>query len=126
MGQLVLIAEDQQHMRKLIEYKLTAGGYEIISAENGRQALDQARELLPSIILLDVMMPILNGFEVLSALKKDPRTREIPVLFVTAKTSPEEVQKALDMGASGYVTKPLNPSALLERVKEILAHADRA
>jgi len=120
MESLILIAEDQQHIRKLIEYKLTNSGYAVVAVEDGSQALAKARELKPALILLDIMMPLMTGFEVLSALKQDPATKRIPVLLVTAQSKEEEVLKGLEMGAEDYITKPFSPNELAARVKKVL------
>ncbi len=120
MNNIILTAEDQQHIRKLIEYKLTNCGYVVVAVEDGVQALEKARELLPALIMLDVMMPQMTGFEVLAALKADERTRSIPVLLVTAQSKEEEVLKGLEMGAEDYITKPFSPNELAARVRKVL------
>jgi two-component system alkaline phosphatase synthesis response regulator PhoP len=126
MNPLILIAEDQQHIRKLIEYKLTNSGYRVVAVEDGLQALEKARELLPSLIMLDIMMPLMTGFEVLAELKKDERTRSISVLLVTAQSNEEEVLKGLEMGAEDYITKPFSPNELAARVKKVLMRTNRS
>ncbi len=120
MNNIILTAEDQQHIRKLIEYKLTNCGYVVVAVEDGVQALEKARELMPALIMLDVMMPQMTGFEVLAALKADERTRSIPVLLVTAQSKEEEVLKGLEMGAEDYITKPFSPNELAARVRKVL------
>jgi DNA-binding response OmpR family regulator len=125
MSQVVLVAEDEQSVRMLIEYKLTNSGYKVVTVEDGVKALELARELLPAIILLDVMMPMMTGFEVLSRLRQDERTRSIPILLVTAQTKEDEVLKGLEMGAEDYITKPFSPNELAARVKKVLSHANR-
>jgi DNA-binding response OmpR family regulator len=126
MSQLILTAEDQQHIRKLIEYKLTNAGYRVIAVEDGLQALEKARELRPDLIMLDVMMPLMTGFEVLAELKRDQRTQAIPVLLVTAQSKEEEVLKGLEMGAEDYITKPFSPNELAARVKKVLMRSGRS
>jgi DNA-binding response OmpR family regulator len=126
MSLLILTAEDQQHIRKLIEYKLINSGYRVVAVEDGLQALEKARELLPSLIMLDVMMPLMTGFEVLAELKKDERTRSIPVLLVTAQSKEDEVLKGLEMGAEDYITKPFSPNELAARVKKVLMRTGRS
>ncbi len=120
MAQTILIAEDQPHIRKLIEYKLRNSGYSVVAVSDGAAALTKAKELRPSIILLDIMMPFMTGFEVLSALKSSDATREIPVLLVTAQSREEEVLRGLEMGAEDYITKPFSPNELAARVKKVL------
>ena len=91
-----------------------------MTVEDGEQALQKAKELIPDVILLDVMMPLMTGFEVLAALKKIPETKEIPVLLVTAQSSESEVLKGLEMGAEDYITKPFSPNELAARIKSVL------
>ncbi len=121
----ILIAEDQQHIRRLIEYKLTNSGYDVVAVEDGSQALARAKDLRPTLILLDVMMPLMTGFEVLAALKQDAVTKHIPVLLVTAQSKEEEVLKGLEMGAEDYITKPFSPNELAARVRKVLMRASR-
>jgi len=120
MNETILVAEDQQHIRALIEYKLKNSGFNVVAVEDGVAALSKAREIKPRMILLDVMMPLMTGFEVLSALKQDPSTKHIPVLLVTAQSKEEEVLKGLELGAEDYITKPFSPNELAARVKKVL------
>ncbi len=125
MKTTILIAEDQQHIRRLIEYKLTNSGYEVVAVEDGSQALATAKTLKPALILLDVMMPLMTGFEVLAALKQDAVTKQIPVLLVTAQSKEDEVLKGLEMGAEDYITKPFSPNELAARVHKALMRSTR-
>ncbi len=120
MGHTVLVAEDQEHIRALIEYKLRNSGYSVVSVSDGITALEKIRELKPDIILLDVMMPLMTGFEVLSALKEDQLLKTIPVLLVTAQSKEDEILRGLSMGADDYITKPFSPNELAARVKTVL------
>lgn len=120
MAGTVLVAEDQEHIRALIEYKLKNSGYTVVSVSDGNAALSRTREIKPDIILLDVMMPLMTGFEVLSALKKDEELKSIPVLLVTAQSKEDEILKGLSMGADDYITKPFSPNELAARVKTVL------
>jgi DNA-binding response OmpR family regulator len=120
MNEAILVAEDQPHIRALIEFKLRNNGYRVVSVEDGEAALQKAKELIPDLILLDVMMPLMTGFEVLSALKEIPETKHIPVLLVTAQSGESEVLKGLEMGAEDYITKPFSPNELAARIKTVL------
>lgn len=120
MNETILVAEDQPHIRALIQYKLRNSGYQVVAVEDGEAALREAQSLKPALILLDVMMPLMTGFEVLAALKAKEETKHIPVLLVTAQSSEEEVLKGLEMGADDYVTKPFSPNELAARVKTVL------
>jgi len=120
MNETILVAEDQPHIRALIQYKLRNSGYRVVAVEDGEAAYRQAVEIIPDLILLDVMMPLMTGFEVLAALKQKVETSQIPILLVTAQSSEEEVLKGLEMGADDYVTKPFSPNELAARVKTVL------
>ena len=120
MNETILVAEDQAHIRALIEFKLKNAGYRVVAVENGEQALAKAVEVRPNLILLDVMMPLMTGFEVLSILKQKDETKNIPVLLVTAQSSENEILKGLDMGADDYITKPFSPNELAARIRMVL------
>ncbi|HWP81137.1 MAG TPA: response regulator [Bacteroidota bacterium] len=121
MAQTIVVAEDQHHIRALIEYKLKNSGYQVVAVADGAAALEKVKEVSPDLVLLDVMMPLMTGFEVLAALKQDDKTRDIPVLLVTAQSREEEVVKGLELGAEDYITKPFSPNELAARVKIVLA-----
>lgn len=125
MGQTILVAEDQQHVRSLVEYKLRNSGYTVVCVEDGRAALDKAIEIVPDLILLDVMMPLMTGFEVLAALRANDRTRHVAVVMVTAQSKEDEILKGLDLGADDYITKPFSPNELAARVKTVLIRRAR-
>jgi len=120
MPYTILVAEDQQHVRSLIEYKLRNSGFVVVAVEDGNAALQQAEEIIPDLVLLDVMMPLMTGFEVLSALKKNQKTKDIPILMLTAQSKEDEVLKGLELGADDYITKPFSPNELAARVKTVL------
>lgn len=120
MNERILVAEDQPHIRALIQYKLRNSGYQVVAVEDGEAALRSARESIPDLILLDVMMPLMTGFEVLAALKQHEETRNIPVLLVTAQSSETEVLRGLELGADDYITKPFSPNELAARVRTVL------
>jgi len=120
MPATILVAEDQVHIRSLVEYKLKNSGYTVVAVEDGAAALETAKEILPTLIMLDVMMPLMTGFEVLAALKADSATKHIPVLLVTAQSKEHEVLKGLELGAEDYITKPFSPNELAARVKKVL------
>jgi DNA-binding response OmpR family regulator len=124
-NQTIIVAEDQQHVRKLIEYKLTNSGYNVVAVENGTIALAKIRELKPALVLLDIMMPLMTGFEVLAALKQDDTTKNIPVILVTAQSKEEEILRGLELGAEDYITKPFSPNELAARVKKALMRTTR-
>ncbi len=116
----ILIAEDIQSNVELV-YKLLSADYEIRVATQGQEALDLALEHPPDLILLDVMMPVLNGFDVCVRLKANPRTRHIPVLFLTALSDVEALLRGFQAGGQDYVSKPFRPEELRARVATHLA-----
>ena len=123
---LVLVVDDTPEILSLIHSHLSIS-YQVKSANNGRKGLRIARsDPPPDLILLDIMMPGMDGYEVCTELKADPKTRDIPVIFLTAKSEIENEERGFALGAMDYVTKPIGPSVLLARVKtQIAAHAQR-
>jgi two-component system, cell cycle response regulator len=113
----VLIAEDSTVVRALLRSQLAEHGYEVIETEDGGAALARAQELRPEVILLDVDMPVMSGFEVVDRLKQDPDLADIPVVFITGRTDPEDAVKGLDLGAHDYLRKPFEPTELAARVQ---------
>ena len=116
----ILIADDEPHIRKLVSFTLSKRGHEILQAEDGGQALDVARAEQPDLILLDVMMPVMTGYDVLDRLKADEKTAGIPVAMLSAKSQQAEVQEGLNRGAEQYICKPFTPKDLVQRVNELL------
>ena len=114
---LVLIVDDVAKNLQVLGIILSKQNYKVAAANNGEQALKIAGNTLPDLILLDIMMPGVNGFEVCSRLKKDQKTADIPVIFLTAKIEPEDIIKGFEAGAVDYVTKPFNSVELLARTK---------
>jgi CheY-like chemotaxis protein len=116
----ILIADDEPHIRKLVSFTLNNRGYEVFEATDGGEAYARACELIPDIMLLDVMMPVMTGYEVLDKLKADPLTKDIPVVMLSAKSQQAEVQAGLARGALEYICKPFTPKDLGQRVAELL------
>lgn len=117
---LVLVADDERDIRELVAFRLAKGGYEVITAEDGGQALELARSRRPALAVLDVMMPHLNGYEVTRALRADEATRPIPVILLTARVQETDVARGFEAGADDYLKKPFSPQELLARVHAIL------
>src|SRR5207245_10749842 len=119
----VLVVEDERDVADLIRYNLTKEGYDVVVAPTGSDALKQAREVHPDLVLLDIMVPQLNGWEVCRRLKQDADTKNIPVIMVTGRV--EEGDKALgfELGADDYVTKPFSPRELLARISAVARRA---
>ena len=120
MGKKILIIDDELHIIKIIMFKLKAGGYDVLYALNGADGIDIAKEKTPDIILLDIMMPVMNGYEVFEILKEDERTKDIPVVMVTAKIQESDKLKAEKLGIEEYIFKPFSPQAVLDTVKRII------
>ncbi len=120
MTRKIVLAEDEPQIARLIEFKLKKEGYEVTWTENGEEALKAIKADKPDLILLDVMMPVMDGYEVLRRLKENESLRSIPVVMLTARAQEKDVVKGIDMGAEDYITKPFHPAELLARVKRIL------
>lgn len=121
----VLLAEDEEDIRKVAQISLEfRGGWEVVLATNGEECLAKAASDPPDLILLDCMMPKLDGYETCRRLKQDPSLRHIPVIFLTAKAQEGEVKKGLSLGAVGYLIKPFNPMSLAAEISQILEGQD--
>jgi CheY-like chemotaxis protein len=112
----ILVVDDSPFMVRLVTYILESAGYETASAENGRIALEMIAEESPDLVFLDTMMPEMDGLETLAAIRSNPRTRDLPVLMLTAKTQAGDYRVALDAGANGYLTKPFRQADVLDGV----------
>lgn len=119
-GEHILIVEDEEDIAELLEYNLDRQGYQPESVGTGEDGLQLAREAMPDLILLDLMLPKLSGIEVCRSLKADAETAKIPVIMLTAKGEEEDIVAGFDAGADDYVTKPFRPKVLLARVKAVL------
>lgn len=116
-GPLILVVDDQPVNIQLLKRKLERDGMEVITAENGKECLQLVAKRIPDLILLDVMMPVMDGIETCRALKADDKTEAIPIIFITARTSKEGKLEGLDAGAVDYITKPLDLDETLARVR---------
>ncbi len=119
-----LVVDDDQLLLRLVELNLAKIGVKVLSAPSGREALRLASQEKPDVILLDIMMPGMDGFEVLRQLKTSGDTRSIPVIMLTAKTASEDRAKCRDMGAEAYITKPFKLEELRETVKRLIRPGD--
>lgn len=116
----ILLAEDEEHIGQMVTFKLTNSGHQILRARDGEQALALAAAETPDLVLLDVMMPMLSGFEVLRRLKGDPQLKDIPVVMLTAKGQERDVLAGLGAGAVDYIVKPFSLKELTARIETIL------
>ena len=114
----ILVVEDQEDNRRILRDLLTSAGYEIIQAENGEEALAAAARERPDLILMDIQLPVLDGYEATRRIKADPALRAIPVIVVTSYALSGDETKARAAGCDAYVTKPFSPRALLAKIRE--------
>ncbi len=117
----ILIAEDERDIRELIKFTLNFAGHEVIVTANGEEAYETAKIEIPDIILMDVRMPRMTGYEACKLIKADDAIKHIPVVFLSAKGQESEVQTGLEVGAAEYILKPFAPAQLTARVSSILA-----
>ena len=116
----ILVVDDEMHIIRIVKYKLESAGYNVFTAINGEEALKVAREEMPDLIFLDIMMPGINGYEVCSQLKNDPKTKDIIIIMLTAKGQESDKIKGLEVGVDEYITKPFSPQDILDRVRDLL------
>jgi DNA-binding response OmpR family regulator len=117
----ILIAEDEPDIRELVAFTLRFAGHEVTTTSNGEEALNQASMIIPDLILMDVRMPRMTGYDACRAMKSTPTLRHIPVVFLSAKGQDSEIQTGLEAGAEEYLLKPFAPDQLTERVRAILS-----
>ena len=121
MRQKILIVDDEPEAIELIEFNLKQAGYEVATAADGAEALKKARELLPGLVILDLMLPEMDGLEVCKILRRESATATMPILMLTAKAAEIDRVLGLELGADDYLTKPFSPRELVLRVKKILS-----
>lgn len=116
----ILIAEDEPDIRDLVAFTLRFAGHEVVAVGNGADAVQAAPREMPDLILMDVRMPQMTGYEACEKIKADARVKDIPVVFLSAKGQDSEIQAGLSAGASEYLLKPFGPLELTEKVRELL------
>jgi len=116
----ILIVEDDRDIVEMIEYNLIAEGYEVVSAFTGKDGVTLAKREQPDLVILDIMLPVMDGFEVCKALKNEDATAHIPIIILSAKSQEADKVVGLELGADDYVTKPFSPRELVARIKVIL------
>lgn len=117
---LILVAEDERDIRELIVFTLQISGFNVVEVPNGEEAVKKATEIKPDLILMDVRMPKMTGYEACKALKAQENTKDIPVVFLSAKGQENEISMGLELGAEEYFLKPFAPDQLTEHVNKIL------
>lgn len=121
LAKKILTCDDERNIVRLIQVNLERQGYDVVTAYNGRECLEVVEREHPDLIVLDLMMPEMHGFEVLEVLKKNPETAQIPVIMLTARTQDQDVLKGWQAGVECYLTKPFNPIELITFIKRIFA-----
>jgi CheY-like chemotaxis protein len=116
----ILVAEDERDIRELIGFTLRFAGFEVVLVTNGVEAIEKVPQVQPDLIVLDVRMPKMTGYEACIRLKEDPATSMIPVVFLSAKGQEGEIKEGLDVGAVEYIVKPFAPDDLTNQVRDVL------
>ena len=124
--ELVLVVDDEQDIRELIEYNLTKAGYQVVSRASGEEGLDFISSQKPDLLLLDLMLPGMDGLDVCKAIKRNDRLSTIPVVMISARGEEPDVVTGLELGADDYVSKPFSPRVLLARVRTVLRRSKAA
>ena len=122
----ILLIEDEAELSRAIKIRLEAGGFEAISAMDGEEGLEMARKEKPDLIVLDLILPSMSGFDVCRKLKVDKEYKDIPIIVLTAKFQPNDIRFGIAMGADAYITKPYESRELLAKIGELLAKRDEA
>jgi DNA-binding response OmpR family regulator len=117
----ILIAEDEPDIRELITFTLRYANYDVVAVSDGEEALTMARQEIPDLILMDVRMPRMTGYETCAAIKAEPGLKDIPIIFLSAKGRDSEIQAGLQAGAVEYLLKPFAPDQLTARIRAVLA-----
>ena len=122
----ILVVDDEEDILELVSYNLAKAGYRVTSVTSGEDAIKSARSKLPDLVLLDLMLPGVDGLEVCNTLKRDHRTANIPVVMLTARGEEADIVSGLELGADDYITKPFSPRVLLARIKAVLRRKMKA
>ena len=118
----ILVVDDEIYIVHILDFSLGMEGYEVLTALDGEQAFEKARTEKPDLIVLDIMMPKLDGYETCKRLKADPETKDVPVILLSAKGRNVDQKVGFEVGADDYITKPFSPRKLVERINAILGH----
>lgn len=124
-GEKILVVDDEENIRELVRYNLAREGYQVTTVGSGEEALKQVSSKLPDLIVLDLMLPGMDGFDVCRQLKNDARTAHIPIVMLTVKGEESDIVVGLELGADDYITKPFSPKVLLARLKAVLRRREK-
>jgi two-component system, OmpR family, alkaline phosphatase synthesis response regulator PhoP len=116
----ILVVDDEVYILHILDFSLGAEGFEVITANNGELAIEKAKQEKPDLIVLDIMMPVVDGYETCRRLKRESETKNIPVVLLTAKGRDVDKRLGYEVGAVDYIVKPFSPNRLIERIQEIL------
>jgi two-component system phosphate regulon response regulator PhoB len=122
----ILVVDDEEDILELVSYNLVKAGYRVTKAVSGEEALKSARAKPPDLVLLDLMLPGVDGFEVCNTLKRDPRTANVPVVMLTARGEEPDIVAGLELGADDYITKPFSPRVMIARIRAVLRRKTKA
>ncbi|MDQ1802899.1 response regulator transcription factor [Chryseobacterium sp. PTM-20240506] len=115
----IIIADDEHKILMSLEYSFKKNGYDVFIARDGTEVLDFLKTMVPDVILLDIMMPNLDGYSTLEAIKEQEQLKHTKVIFLSAKNNPKDIEKGLEMGADAYVTKPYSIKKLIQQIEEL-------
>jgi two-component system alkaline phosphatase synthesis response regulator PhoP len=117
----ILVVDDEVNITQILEFSIGSEGFEVITAQNGEEAIERARRERPDLIILDIMMPKIDGYEACRILKANPLTKNIPVVLLTAKGRDIDRRLGYEVGATDYIVKPFSPNKLIERIHRLLS-----
>ncbi|MBN2070719.1 MAG: response regulator [Candidatus Krumholzibacteriota bacterium] len=119
----ILVVDDEVNITQILEFSIGSEGYQVITASNGEEAIDVARREQPDLIILDIMMPKIDGYEACRIIKTNPLTKNIPVILLTAKGRDIDKRLGYEVGATDYIIKPFSPNKLIDRIQKLLVSA---
>ncbi len=123
MGKKILVVDDEPSIARLVKMSLSVEGYDVKTATSGFEAMEEIEQEKPDLMVLDIMMPGMNGYEVCMEIKKKPHTKGIKIVFLTARGNPGDAQQGFAIGGDDYIIKPFDPEELLEKIKDLIGAA---
>ena len=116
----ILVVDDEVQLIQMVQIRLEASGYEVVTANDGEEGIEKAKSENPDLVLLDIMMPVMDGYEACKILKSDPQTNKIPIIYLSAKAQEDDLQNGKESGADAFVKKPFETPELLAKIEELL------
>ncbi len=120
MAKKILVVDDEPYLAEMMANRLAANRYTVVTALSGHEALNRVTKEKPDLVLLDILMPDMDGYQILRHLKEDPKTQSLPVIMLTVKKWSEDIKKAMESGAADYIVKPFNPADVLKKIEGVL------